>query len=314
MNDLKIGVVGTGGWGKNHLRVLNELNVLHCLCDVDPERASFWSKKYRCKAYTDFEKMLSEEALDAVNVCTPTSTHFDIASKALKRGVNTFVEKPMTSSASQGKQLLELAKDSKVLLTVGFIERFNPAVSEAKSAIKNKMLGDPLLLEFHRENKWAGRVTDVGVVSDTSVHDIDTARWLFDEEPFLVFARVGNVLAGSREDFAVITLGFKKEKSAFIMSNWVTPKRLRQMTVVCTQGVITLDFISQESRYDDASGTRIPRREYREPLLIELEHFVECVKSGKDPLVKPKDGLNNTIIAEAALASSSSGTPIYLDL
>jgi UDP-N-acetylglucosamine 3-dehydrogenase len=314
MDKLRIGVVGTGGWGKNHLRVFNEMGVLACLCDVNPERASQWSAKYGCKAYTDIEKMLESEKLDAATVCTPTTTHFEVASKILKRKINAFVEKPMTARSADGTKLVEIAKDAGVFLTVGFIERFNPAVADAKQAIRTKQMGDPLLLEFHRENKWLGTITDVGIVADTSVHDIDTARWLFDEEPRVVFARVGNVLSQKREDFAAITLGFQKDKTAFIMSNWVTPKRLRELSIVCTQGVITLDFITQETRFDDAKGTSIPRRDFREPLFAEMESFLDAIRNGRAPVVKPKDGLNNTIIAEAALASSSSGTPIYLNL
>jgi UDP-N-acetylglucosamine 3-dehydrogenase len=314
MDKLRIGVVGTGGWGKNHLRVFNEMGVLACLCDMNPERAMQWSTKYGCKGYTELEKMLESEKLDAVTVCTPTTTHFDVASKILKKKINTFVEKPMTATSADGAKLVEMAKDGGVFLTVGFIERFNPAVVDAKQAVKNRQLGDPLLLEFHRENKWLGTITDVGIVADTSVHDIDTARWLFDEEPRVVFARVGNVLSQTREDFAAITLGFNKDKTAFIVSNWVTPKRLRQLSIVCTQGVISLDFITQETKFDDAKGTSIARRDFREPLMAEMESFIDAIRNGRAPVVKPKDGLNNTIVAEAALASSSSGTPIYLNL
>jgi UDP-N-acetylglucosamine 3-dehydrogenase len=314
MEKLRIGVVGTGGWGKNHLRVLSELGVLSCLCDVDPARTSQWSEKYECKGYTDVDKMLESEKLDAVTICVPTSLHYGIASKVLSKRINTFVEKPMTATSAEGKKLVDLADDSGVFLTVGFIERFNQAVVEAKAALKEKSLGDPLLLEFHRENRWAGRITDVGIVADTTVHDIDTARWLFDEEPRIVFARLGSVISDKREDFAAITLGFKGMKTAFIVSNWVTPKRLRQLSIVCTQGVITLDFVTQETRFDDAKGTTIPRREFKEPLLAEMTSFLESLRNGKSPLVKPKDGLNNTIIAEAAVASNSSGAPIYLNI
>ena len=192
-------MVGTGGWGKNHLRVFHELGALACLCDVDPNRATQWSQKYDCKAYTSVDKMLESEKLDAVTICVPTTLHFAVASKVLSKKINTFVEKPMTANSSDGRKLVELARDSGAFLTVGFIERFNQAVVEAKKAIRDKVLGDPLLLEFHRENKWAGSITDVGIVADTTVHDIDTARWLFDEEPKIVFARLGNVISEKRD-------------------------------------------------------------------------------------------------------------------
>jgi UDP-N-acetylglucosamine 3-dehydrogenase len=258
--------------------------------------------------------MLSSETLDAVTICTPTVTHYDIASKVLESGVHAFVEKPMTKTSAEGRSLLEIANKARKFLTVGFIERFNPAVVEAKAALNSQRLGEPLLLEFHRENKWEGRITDVGIIPDTSVHDIDSARWLLDEEPSVVFARAGHVMSDKREDFAVITLGFEKKRSAFIMSNWVTPKRQRQLSVVCTNGVISLDFITQEIKFDEASGTSIPRRQFKEPLLEEMKAFLESIRTGKPPLVKPNDGLNNTVIAEAALASSKSGDPIYLNL
>ncbi|MGI0091470.1 MAG: Gfo/Idh/MocA family protein, partial [Nitrososphaerales archaeon] len=128
MEKLRIGVVGTGGWGKNHLRVFSELGVLACLCDIDSVRAAQWSEKYDCKSYTEVDKMLENESLDAVTVCTPTTAHFEVASKVLKRKINTFVEKPMTATAADGERLVEIAKDSGAFLTVGFIERFNPAV------------------------------------------------------------------------------------------------------------------------------------------------------------------------------------------
>ncbi len=312
--DLRVGVVGTGGWGKNHLRVFRELGVLASLCDIDSKSVKEWSEKYGCVGYTDIDEMLENEKLDACTVCTPTITHFEVASKILRRKINAFVEKPMTANSIDGRKLIELAKESGAFLTVGFIERFNPGLVDTKAAIKAKTLGEPLLLEFHRENKWAGRITDVGIVADTSVHDIDSARWIFDEEPNVVYARAGNVLSETREDFAVITLGFGEKKSAFIMSNWVTPKRLRQLTVVCTQGVISLDFITQEVKFDDATETKSPRREIKEPLTQEMRSFLDCIGNGRQPLVKPIDGLNNTILAEAALASSKSGNPVYLKL
>jgi UDP-N-acetylglucosamine 3-dehydrogenase len=311
---IRIAVIGTGGWGKNHLRVFSELGALACLCDTDAERARAWSEKYDCRAYASLDQMLASEELDAVTVCTPTTTHFEVASKVLKQGLHAFVEKPMTATSIEGRQLIEIAKNENRFLTVGFIERFNPALRDAKEAINSKELGEPLLLEFHRENRWEGRITDVGIIPDTSVHDIDSARWLLDEEPSVVYARAGKVLSDKREDFAVITLGFEDKKSAFIMSNWVTPKRLRRMSAVCTKGVISLDFITQETRFDDSDGTRIPRRDYAEPLMQELRAFVESIRAGKQPLVTPNDGLNNTIVAEAALASSKTGDPIYLNL
>lgn len=310
---VKVGVVGAGGWGKNHLRVLKDLNALAGFCDIDPAKVKTYSERYAVKGYTSVDELLNHQDLDAVTICTPTSTHYEIARRTIQAGLQTFVEKPLTYTSDEGEKLVELAEKKRVMLTVGYIERFNPAVTELKSFLKRGTLGEPLLLEFHRENKWAGNVLDVGVVADTSVHDIDTARWIFEAEPRVVFARTGRVVS-QHEDFAAIILGFDGRKTAFIASNWVTPKRVRQLIAVCTEGIATLDFITQEIRIDGSEGTTIPRRRWQEPLLLELQSFVESVEKKRRPLVTGRDAVNTTKIAEAALISSQTGAPIHLEL
>ena len=310
---VQISVIGTGGWGKNHLRVLSELGVLSAFCDMDKSKVEFFQEKYRVRGYTSVDELLTKERLDAVTICTPTSTHYAIAEKAIGLGLNTFVEKPLTPSSKEGEMLVEMAKRQKVYLTVGYIERYNPAVTELKSILRSGNLGEPLLLEFHRENKWPIRIEDVGIISDTSVHDIDTARWIFESEAKMVFARAGRVLS-QNEDFAAIILGFDKQKTAFITSNWVTPKRVRQLITVCTEGIVTIDFVTQSITIDDNEGSHIPRRVWQEPLKKELEAFVEGVDKGLQPLITGRDAVNTTKTAEAALVSSRSGAPIYLDL
>lgn len=310
---VRVGVIGTGGWGKNHLRVLSELGALTALCDIDEERARTYGEKYRVRWYSDTVDMVAKEKLDAATVCTPTSTHLDLAIKTIEAGLHTFVEKPLTYASSDGQRIVEAAEARRVILTVGYIERYNPAVAELKKTLERGRIGEPLLLEFHRENKWGGTVKDVGVITDTSVHDIDTARWMFGGEPRVVFARTGSVLS-KHEDFAAIILGFDGQRTAFITSNWVTPKRVRQLVTVCTEGVATLDFVTQELRIDDSSGTSVPRRQWQEPLMLELKSFIECIEMKKPPLVTGKDAVNTTKVAEAALISSQTGSPIYLQL
>lgn len=310
---MKIGVIGVGGWGKNHLRVLSELGCLASFCDINEEKVKVYEKKYGVRGYSSADEMLQKEALDGVTICTPTITHGELAKKTLEYGLHTFVEKPLTLTSKEGEELVELAEKKGVILTSGYIERFNPAVTALKDIILSGRIGEPLLLEFHRESKWLGNVRDVGIVLDTAVHDIDTARWIFGSEPKVVFARTGHVIS-PHEDFATIILGFNEKKTAFIASNWVTPKKVRRLITVCTGGIVTIDFITQELQIDDEGGTTIPRREWREPLLLELKHFIECIEGKQKPIVTAVDALNNTKIAEAALISSKHGVPIYLEL
>jgi UDP-N-acetylglucosamine 3-dehydrogenase len=307
----RIAVIGTGGWGKNHVRVLDELGGLAAICDADNERMQFFSKKYGVPGYDNVDKMLKQEKREGVAICTPASTHFAMASKTLEAGMHTFVEKPMTTTTRDGESLIDVARKARRILTVGFIERFNPPIADLKNKIKKKELGDLILLEFHRENRRGENVFDVGIVKDASVHDIDTARWLFAEDPKMVFARVGTVKS-ENEDFAAIMLGFGDQRTAFLTSNWVTPNRVRTLAAVFTDGVISVDFVTREMRIDTEQGTNIPKRSDREPLMLELKEFTEAIQEKRQPLVTGEDGLKTTMIAEAVLASSHAGTPIFL--
>lgn len=309
----RIAVIGTGGWGKNHVRVLSELGALVAICDLDRTRAELYAKKFGAKGYGDLDEMLRNETLDGVTIATPASTHFSVASKTLQAGINSFVEKPMTSSLKEGEELIRIAERSGKILTVGFIERFNPAISELKKITREGRLGRPILFEYHRENRRGDNITDVGVVKDASVHDIDTARWLFGEEPKTVYACVGSVM-GKNEDFATILLGFGDERTAFITTNWVTPMRVRELNAVFTKGVVTVDFISQEMQVHEEEGTRVPKHDFVEPLVLELKEFISAIEQKRQPLVTGKDGLSAIRIAEAVLASSKSGSPIYLPM
>ena len=308
---VRIGVVGTGGWGKNHVRVLNEMESLAAVCDKDADRMRLFSKKYRVPGYLSIDDMIAKEKLDGVTVCTPASTHFAVASKTLEGGLHTFVEKPMTTSVQDAEKLIQVAKKSNRALTVGFIERFNPAIIDLKKMIVQKKLGDPILLEFHRENRRGDSIVDVGIVKDASVHDIDTARWLFNVDPKVVFARVGAVKS-KNEDFASIVMGFSGQRTAFLMTNWVTPNRVRTLTAVFANGVVDVDFVTQQIRIHEENGTDVPTRVTQEPLALELQEFTGAIAEKRKPIVTGEDGLKAISIAEAVLASSSSGTPIYL--
>ena len=319
---MKAAVVGKGSWGKHHLRVLNDLGHLDSFVEMDNERRIFYEKKYSIKGFSNINDLINDHDIDIVNICTPTITHFEIAKTTLSNGISTLVEKPLTYSSSQGEELVNLARDNKAALTVGFVERYNPIILNIKENLQKQIFADPLLIEFQREPVWAGVTKDIGVILDSSVHDIDGARWLFNEEPNIVFARTGNVLnpkstgfvGTDYEDFATIILGFKNGKTAIIIANWVTPYKVRKISVTCTDGNLSGDYMSQEIRQDDGTSVTIPTRKYEEPLVNELTSFIHAVESNTSPVVTGLDGLNTIKIAEAAITSAKRGSPIYLDL
>ena len=311
--NLNIAVIGTGGWGKNHVRVLNDLGVLSAVCDSDENRIKSISNKYKIHSYSNLKDLFEKERnLDACLVCTPTKTHYAIASEIIKRKINVFVEKPLSFSSVECEELTKLSKQHGVILTSGYIERFNPAIQDLKRIIEENTCGELLMMEFHRENRMPLHIKDVGIIYDTSVHDIDTALFIFNSKPTVVFARSGRKFHSS-EDFATIMLGFENQKVAIIASNWITPKKVRRFSAVCSEGIITGDFITQEIKIDDEHKTLSPRRQFQEPLTLELKNFLQSL-TGKITkfLVTPEEATAVTKIAEAALISSNTGSPVYL--
>jgi len=313
---IKIAVIGVGGWGKNHVRVLHNIGVLEAVCDLSADRAKEIAKKYDTKFYSSIKDLFSNErGLNACLVCTPTKSHLSVVRDAIQNGCHVFVEKPLSFSSKECEEMTDLSKKAKVILTCGYVERFNPAVQDLKKIIQKQTYGDLLMMEFHRENRMPLHIKDVGVIYDTSVHDIDTAMFLFGKGPKMVFARAGKKFH-LFEDFATIMLGFEDQKVAIIASNWVTPKKVRTFSAVCTEGTVNGDFITQEIRIDHADATIIPRRQqFQEPLVLELRSFIEVIEGNrKQPVVTSEEATNVTKVAEAALLSSETGSPIYLEL
>lgn len=310
---MKIVQIGTGGWGKNHTRILSQLGVLVAVCDADSQKSKEYGEKYSVNHYESLDELLSSEEFDGAFVVTPTSTHTVITKKLLEAKKHVFVEKPMTYQSEDGEILAKIAEKNKVILTCGYIERFNPAVDVVKQMVKNKKYGDLVMLEFHRENRMPLHIKDVGIIYDTSVHDIDTANWLFDDMPQVVFARAGKI-KHEHEDFASIMLGYKNDKVAIISSNWITPKKVRKFSAVCTDAIISSDFISQEIIVEKDEESETVQNEKQEPLLLEIQSFLGAIEGKNEQVVKSQEAVNVTKIAEAALLSSQKGIPIYLDL
>ncbi|MER3601119.1 MAG: gfo/Idh/MocA family oxidoreductase [Nitrososphaerota archaeon] len=307
---VKIAVIGVGGWGKNHARALHELGALGAVCDIDPQRADLYSKLYSVPGYTDFEALLAEARPDGVVVATPPATHYELGLKLIERGIPLLLEKPMALTAKEARQLATRAEQRGVTMLVGYIERYNPAVAYVKQLIKEGRLGKLQALELHRENRRPPQARNVGIIIDTSVHDIDTARWLWGSEPRWVYCTQLSIM-GEREDFAVINLRFQ-DGVAVLFSNWVTPTRKRYCVAIFTEGIVSFDFITQEVRIEHQEAATIPRNEFKDVLQAELSHFIACIEGRERPLVGPWDGVAVNEIAEAAMLSSRFNTPVYL--
>ena len=180
----KVAILGAGYMGQNHARVLSGLAGVKvvAICDIDLKKATDVAKQYKIKPYENIHKLLTNENLDAVFICLPTTLHFEAARLALKREIPTFIEKPICSTVQQARRLLNLLKDKKVPLMVGHIERFNPVVNEIKQRIKVGELGKIIKIHTQRLSPPPDRGQDVSAIVDLATHDIDIIHYLIEEK------------------------------------------------------------------------------------------------------------------------------------
>ena len=315
MKKIGVAVIGVGFWGRNHARVYMEIPEAELIgvCDIDAKRAKETAEKYGVEAYTDSKKLLKRSDIDAVSICTWTTTHAKETIRALKAGKNVLVEKPIASTVREAKQIVKMAENERLILMTGFIERFNPGVERVIKTIEEGSIGDVVSATSRRVSEWPERVGDVGVVKDSAIHDVDMMRYIFDEDPKTVFAKTGKLRHKRFEDYAQIMLTFNHGKTAFIETNWLTPYKLRKLIITGSNGIVTLDYLSQEIVIETEEKTFIPRYKWEEPLKRELKHFVECVRKNKQPLASGLDGLKALIICEAVLQSAAKGKSVNLE-
>ncbi len=238
-------------------------------------------------------------------------THAEIALKAIRAGKHVLVEKPMTNTLEEAKELITTAEKHGIHLAVGFVERFNPAVNEAMNLIDQGKIGDVILAHTRRVSRRPLRIGDVGVIKDLTIHDIDIVNNLFPEEPDSVFCTAGSI-AHNFEDYANINLRYSGDRNAFIETNWLTPKVVRNLTITGSEGIITVHYRTQEITVENNERLTQPFLPYREPLYQELHSFTRAVIDDTTPEVTGEDGLIALRICEAALRSARTGETIKL--
>ncbi|NJF25179.1 UDP-N-acetylglucosamine 3-dehydrogenase [Thermococcus sp. Bubb.Bath] len=308
---LRVGVVGVGMMGQHHVRVYSELAKegkveLVGIADANFERAKELAKKYGTTPYADYRELVKEK-LDAVSIAVPTSLHREVALEFIKAGTSVLVEKPIADTIENGQTIIKAAEEAGVTLAVGHIERFNPAVLRLKELIDRGELGKIVTITAKRVGPMAARIRDVGIIIDLGVHDIDVISYLFGERVKTVYSRAGNVLhPAGVEDHALITIGFE-DGSGIVETNWLTPHKTRTLNVVGTGGIAYLDYIEQSLKLYNHEWIKEAKIQKREPLRNELEHFIECVETGKRPIVDGEAGLHALKVALLAQESARTG-------
>ncbi|HKZ94869.1 MAG TPA: Gfo/Idh/MocA family oxidoreductase [Candidatus Bathyarchaeia archaeon] len=314
MRKLGIAVIGAGFWGRNHARNLKELSEtrLVAICDKDEAKAKAVAELFGVDAYSDSRKMLKRKDVEAVTVCTWSTNLAVEAMTALKAGKHVLVEKPMANNLQEARKIVALAERKQQHLMVGFLMRFIPGLQRIKQAVEKGEIGTVVYATARRVSQWPERIGDVGVVKDLAIHDIDITRYIFNDEPVEVYARAGSFRHKKFEDHAQILITFKGKKTAFIEANWLTPYKIRKLTVTGSEAIMTLDYITQEIIIETSGQTMAPRYDVKEPLKLELQHFATSVLDDKRPIITGLDGLKALQIAEAALKSARKGSAVKL--
>jgi UDP-N-acetylglucosamine 3-dehydrogenase len=315
LNRVGVGVIGTGFWGENQVRVLRQSEIadLVAICDSDKKRAKEIGTKYSVPWYSDVDKFLRVPKLQAVTVCTPTQTHLKVGLLATEAGKSLLVEKPMTGDEKAAQKLVNSARKAGVKLLVGFIERFNPGVRAVKKMLTEKTVGDVIIATGRRVARWPVRIGDVGVVKDTAIHDIDALRYLLGEEASAVFAQTGSLRKRPYEDYAEIMLRFKGGTTGFIDANWLTPRKVRTLIITGSDATINLDYITQEITLENSQRLVKPYTPWAEPLKVELENFITTILRDTKEAPSGEDAIKAIRICDAALRSGKSKTLVNLN-
>jgi predicted dehydrogenase len=296
MKKLRVGVVGVGHIGSSHARLYADISSAQftAIYDVDSGRASAIAKKYGVIAARSLEEFA--ELVDAASVATPTSTHYQVAQPLLELGKHLLIEKPITENTKEASELAERAARDHLILQVGHIERFNPVLSALEARLTH-----PRFIEAHRLSPYPDRSTDISVVLDLMIHDLEIILHLV-HSPVQSIDAVGVPVLSRGEDIANARLRFENGCVANVTSSRISPERMRKIRVFQEDAYLSLDYEKQSGEIYRRESGKITRNkveiEREEPLKRELAAFVECASTGREPRVS---GFQATAALELAV-------------
>jgi UDP-N-acetylglucosamine 3-dehydrogenase len=266
--------------------------------------------------------MLAEEELDLVSIVAPTSLHLPATLAALDAGASVLVEKPIAATREDALAMIDAARSAGRMLTVGHIERFNPAIRELRRRLEAGELGRIFQISATRLGPFPARIRDVGVVVDLAPHDLDVMRFLVRAEPVRIYAETERRIHTEHEDLFNGTVRFANGVLGVLNINWVTPTKRRVLTVTGERGMYVADYISQDLVFyanpeagaeitTVAEGERTIRAVRREePLAVELREFARAVRQGGPPPVEPHDAMVALQLARKMVESAQTGQAI----
>jgi UDP-N-acetylglucosamine 3-dehydrogenase len=311
---LRVGVVGVGVMGSNHARVFAGLPGVQLIgvADPDPQQRELVTRVLGCRAVENLEALL-ELGVDAVSIAAPTHLHREIALTCVGLGIHVMIEKPIASTVEEGREIIAAARRAGVALMVGHVERFNPAVQAIKEAIRNE---DILSIAITRVGPFPPRMSNVGIVIDLAVHDIDLIRWFTDSDIVEVQPQLSSAIA-EREDIALLQFRTASGVLAHINTNWLTPFKARNVTVATRGKYVMGDLLTREVtecfgfQPDGSYSMRHLSVGYEEPLRAELHAFIAAIRDGKTPAVSGEEAVASLEIATRCLEAKPVAAPLH---
>jgi predicted dehydrogenase len=294
MKNIKVGVVGVGYLGQHHARIYSKMPGVNLVgvADIDGEKARVIAGQTGCQAYSDFTDLLGK--VQAVSIVVPTVLHHKVALRFLQAGVDVLLEKPMTVTLEEADHLISEAENNKVLLQIGHLERFNSVVRALEGRIEK-----PRFIESHRLGPFVDRGTDVHVVLDLMIHDIDIILSLVNSPVELIRA-VGIPVISSQIDIANARIEFANGCVANVTASRVSREKMRKIRIFQPDAYLSLDYLQQEvtvcqrrvEEKEERPQLHVERLEIQkeEPLQAEIVSFIECVLARKRPLVAGQEG------------------------
>jgi predicted dehydrogenase len=335
---LNIGVVGCGYWGPNLIR--NFRNQPNCkvraMCDVSADRLKHMRGLYPdVEGVTEYDRMLNGCGLDAVVVATAVQHHYPMAKAALELGKHVFIEKPMASSVAQCEELVELARAQGRVLMIGHTFLYSSPVRKVKEIIANGEIGDLLYISSRRLNLGLFQ-RDINVTWDLAPHDLSIILYVMEEWPATVNCMGNAHVTPGIEDITNMSITFASGRFATVVSSWLDPRKVREMTFVGKRKMIVYDDVQplEKIRIFDTRVERpphydtfaeftyayhygdqhIPYVKQEEPLKVETAHFLDCIRSGEQPVSNGVQGMELVRILEASsLSLKENGAPVRLN-
>ena len=309
---MRVGVIGAGVMGENHIRIYSQMPGVDLvgIADLDKKRVESLSRQYSTQGFLDYKELLKHD-LDAVSIVVPTTLHKKVGIDAIASGTNLLVEKPFADTLENAEAITRAAEAENLKLMVGHIERFNPAVMKMKELIDAGELGRVVSISTRRVGPYNPRIRDVGVILDIGVHDIDIISYLYKSPVSEVYAIAGKVIH-TFEDHATIMLRFDGDKAGTVETNWLTPQKTRNFTVIGTEGVGYGDYLEQKVFLYDNNWVKEAKVEKKEPLRNELENFLKACQNGSSPLTTGEDGIHALQVALASIESYRSRSAVKI--